>query len=619
MKTIVTILITLTISFLGFAQQEFSKKKLSDSIELLLNEKNIPGAFVTVVTKDTVLFESGFGYATIPSKTKTTTEHLFKIGSISKTFTALAIMKLAAEGDLSLEDHLKDIAPEIPFKNKWETTHPVKVKHLLEHKAGFDDLPISVIAAQRTNNITALDEVLKNKGALKSRWQPGLGHSYSNPGYTILGYLIEKTTGQRYQDYIHANILVPLQMKQTHFRSMFGDPLPEQQFATGYRKYSDTLTESRDTKIVGEAAGSLLSNANDMGRFLQFMLNTQVQDSLPIVSATDIKKMETLHGDLEIQNNIILGYGLGLYTRTFGTDDVLFIGHSGGINGFSSDFIYSKELDLAFAISNNSENGNRALLDLLVDTFVNNNPTSNSEAAITVEQFSEWEGTYRKLTTRNQIFDFVQFPLETVSVVIENDSLYLEYFLQDKNALVSHGGIAFGEKNEVNPSLYLAENGEEKYLHLNNDILVPVNGNLFLFFRILLSFSLLLGVIGVVVLLGNAVVAFFKKKWRSALKRNTIVVLPALALFISMILMFSNMTLEKLETLGQLNLLTVSIFLFTTLLPVASLWAAFWLYKNKRTKTKRFFKVYYHLIVFGAIFLSVYCMYHGWFMKMMWA
>lgn len=618
MKHLIIILLTLVCFFNGFSQQEFSKKQIIDSIETIRKDKNISGLFISVVSKDSILFKSGFGYADVNSKTKTTSEHLFKIGSVSKTFTALAIMKLIEEGKLSLEDKLADIAPEIPFENKWEATHPVKVKHLLEHKAGFDDMHISVIAVDRTKDMTALDEVMKSKGSLKSRWQPGLGHAYSNPGYTILGFIIEKITNQPYQDYIKNEIIAPLQMNKTVFRSAISDELPSKEYAVGYMSVNDTITESRESKIIGESAGALLSNADDMSRFLQFMLNDKLQDSLNVVSSSSITEMETLHSDLEIENNITTGYALGLYTRTYGTNNLPFIGHSGGINGFASDFIYSKELDLGIAISNNGEKSNAEIIDFLVDTFTNTSKKEPRKSNIDLTEFSEWNGEYRILTTRNQIFDFIQFPLETVTVEVTKDSLYLTRFLQDQDTYLHQEGIAFSEVDNPNPSLFLVKKDGKRYLNYNKDILVPVNSFGFLLLRILIGFSLIIGIVGIIVLLTQSIIALFKKSMRPKLKRNLIMAIPMLLLVVSVVLFFSNATLDKLDTLGQFNILTILIFLFTTLFPIASIWAAYWLFKNKKNITNRFLKMYYHLVVFGALFLSIYCIYHNWFMKMMW-
>lgn len=622
-KTTITLL-ALAINLIGFAQQNFNRttvwphNQLADSISSILKEKHIPGAFVTVVSKDSILFQGGFGYAHVASKTPTTAEHLFKIGSISKTFTALAIMKLVEEGKLDLDDTLTEIAPEIPFKNKWESTHPVRVKHLLEHKAGFDDMPLSVLAVNRPAGMTALEEVLKNKGALKSRWQPGLGHSYSNPGYSILGYVIEKITQQPYQEYIANEVLAPLKMTETKFRSDFDAHLSSNNVATGYMYHDDVILESRDAKIIGEAAGSLLSNASDMGTFLQFILNKKMQDSLQIVSSTSLREMEIFHGDDEAEFNITNGYGLGLYSRTFGTSQLDFIGHSGGINGFGSDFIYNRKLDLGIAVSNNGEGNNGQLLDLLVDTFAQPSERIEHNRPIDMTQFKGWEGEYRMLTTRNQVFDFIQFPLETLTIEVSKDSLFLTRFLQDKDAFVHRGNTAFAKAEQPNPTLFLVEKDGKKYLNYNKDILVPVNGVGFLLLRMTLVFSLIIGILAMLVLLINLIIAAFNRRWRQTLKRNLVIAAPMVAFVLSIILFTSNLSLDQLETLGQFNMLSLSIFIATASFPILAIWATYWLYKNKEHISKRFSNIYYHLVVFGALFLSIYCIYHGWFMKMMW-
>ena len=162
-------------------------------------------------------------------------------------------MRLVRQGKLSLDDELKLIAPEIPFKNKWESTHPVKVKHLIEHKAGFSDLSYEHLAnrIEGVNYSNALEKIKSYESALESNWKPGLVTSYSNPGFSILGYIIEKKSGKRFEDYIRDEILIPLGMGNTGFIHHF-NAIQQSLIVKGYSKIdgeSGFYTDSKSSII----------------------------------------------------------------------------------------------------------------------------------------------------------------------------------------------------------------------------------------------------------------------------------------------------------------------------------------------------------------------------------
>ena len=146
--------------------------QLQDTINKILTNEHQSSIMLAVVTKDTVLFSNAFGIANIDTKQKATNQTLFPMASITKTFTALAIMKLVKQGKLSLYDDLSKIAPEIVFINKWEKTNPVKIIHLLEHTSGFDDLRFNTFWNNNLN-ITELQAIKKCKNSMFCRWRPG--------------------------------------------------------------------------------------------------------------------------------------------------------------------------------------------------------------------------------------------------------------------------------------------------------------------------------------------------------------------------------------------------------------------------------------------------------------
>ena len=113
---------------------------LKAEIRKILDENRIPGASVALVDGDRTIWAGGVGTADVAGGVEVTANHLFRIGSISKSFTALAVLHAAEGGLLDLDTPVRELAPEVEFTNSWEETHPVTVAMVMEHTAGFDDI-----------------------------------------------------------------------------------------------------------------------------------------------------------------------------------------------------------------------------------------------------------------------------------------------------------------------------------------------------------------------------------------------------------------------------------------------------------------------------------------------
>src|SRR6266853_4888233 len=122
-----------------------SVEELKKAMKDVLDKEHVPGAGVALVANGEVLWCSGIGEADIAAKRAINCDTEFRVGSISKTFVALALLKLQEEGRINLYARLQDVVPEIPFRNRWEAMRPVRIVHLLEHTAGFDDMEPSEV------------------------------------------------------------------------------------------------------------------------------------------------------------------------------------------------------------------------------------------------------------------------------------------------------------------------------------------------------------------------------------------------------------------------------------------------------------------------------------------
>lgn len=596
---------------------------IKDSIQSILDKKEIPGAFVTVVTKDSILFQEGFGFADIHKKESVSPKHLFRLGSVTKTFTAMAIMKLVQDGKLSLEDELKNVAPEIPFNNKWEETYPVKIKHLLTHRSGFDDIHLSrlVNISQKPTGTSTFREVLYFQDSFTCNWKPGLVFSYSNPGYSILGYLIEKLSRESYQSYLKNNILRPLGMKNSLFISEIGD---ETSLAVGYSSIDEKIKSiDPNQSFYGETGGGLLSNARDMGRFLQYFLSQGLQDSLNIVDKEGILEMEKLQSDFEIKNKIMSGYSLGLQDREFGNPIRNFKGHSGLIDGFVTNFIYSREHNIGIAVSSNMfARSNRVIINVLLEKFCSPPVETQKLPKSTnfdIKKFKAWEGEHRQLNEDNELYHFVNFPVRTKNLKIRNNTLYLSEFLGETEEYHHIADNAFKKPNELSPSLFLTEFENEKSIHYNGYTFARTSAIAYTFVRICLILSLTICVVLFVLLLVQIPLSLFKITSSKTLYNSFVLNSPHLLIIGSAVLFFMNYySYDGIKNLGQFTGFSGSLFIMTMFYPLACSWVIFRSFQVWSSLKKTFSKILIGLALLSNVFMTIYCICLGWFMLRLW-
>src|SRR6267378_4430800 len=304
--------------------------ELQKAMKDVLDKEHIPGAGVALVANGQLLWCGGIGKADLATGREMTCDTEFRVGSISKTFVALALLKLQEDGKINLYARLQDVAPEIPMNNRWEATQPVRIVNLLEHTAGFDDMESSEVYNLKARYDFPLLDVFKR--FLKpqvARWPPGTRMSYSNPGNAIAGYLIEKVAGRPFDQYIRETFLRPLGMERADFPFTDANkPL----LAVGYEK--------NPPRAVGypfiylRPAGDLKASPGELAKLVQFLLRRGKTGETQLVKPESILRMEVPETTLAARNGLRLGYGLANYSSVQG--GVVTHGHDGGIDGFIS-------------------------------------------------------------------------------------------------------------------------------------------------------------------------------------------------------------------------------------------------------------------------------------------
>ena len=298
-------------------------------------DRNEFSGTVLVAKDGKPVFREAFGLANRELDVPMTPESILRLGSITKQFTSASIMQLAQQGKLSIDDPVSKYYAAAPAA--WSK---ITVKHLLNHRSGipsYTERP-GFFETQATVDRTP-EEIVELTRDMPLEFEPGAKFAYNNTGYVLLGYIIEKVSGQTYADYLQQHIFAPLGMKHSGY-DVSQVVLPNR--AAGYGFENGVWTNAAYLSMtLPHAAGSLYSTVDDL------LMWEEAFFSGAVVSKTSLDLMFADYGD---------NYGFGI-----GSDDVgghRALRHSGGINGFSTDMARFPDDDgLTVIVLSNLESG----------------------------------------------------------------------------------------------------------------------------------------------------------------------------------------------------------------------------------------------------------------------
>jgi len=323
-----------------------SIEELRQQLGKILEQTHTPGMSVAIVHRDGPEWVAGIGKADVKGDRAASQETLFRIGSTSKAFVSLSILKLVNEGKLSLQDPVRKLAPEVWFENPWEASDPVRIVDLLEHTTGWDDIHLREFAKDAPG--MGLREALDfDHHSRISRWRPGTRMAYCNSGAAVAAYIVEKTTGQRFEDYVTQNFFEPMGMKTATYFQPTSDVLTKL-----YRP--DGKTPYPYWNILFRPAGSINASANDMAAYLRFYLNRGAIDGTQIMPPASIDRMEVPTRTWAAQQGSKAGYGLSNYGSIH--DGFVYHGHNGGVAGGLTELAYMPEYGVGYFYSINAGN-----------------------------------------------------------------------------------------------------------------------------------------------------------------------------------------------------------------------------------------------------------------------
>nr|AGU11771.1 Beta-lactamase [uncultured organism] len=316
-----------------------------------------PGLVYGIMVDGQLLTAGGTGYTNLEQKTPATPQSAFRIASMSKSFTAMAILKLRDAGKLRLDDPVSGYIPGFKKQHFPTTDAPeVTIRHLLTHAAG---LPEDNPWGDRQLAISDAQLLAFINGGLSYSNDPGITYEYSNLGFVTLGYIIQKVSGQPYQQYINENIFKPLGMTHTYWEYA---KVPAAQLAHGYRWLNEQWVEQPMLHDgAGGAMGGLITTMEDFGKYMAFHQSAWPPSSAPEkgpVKRSSVREMQhpwnlnTLNAQYKYPSGRVCpqvtAYGYGMRWSKDCENRVM-VGHSGGLPGFGSNWSIMPEYGIGVA------------------------------------------------------------------------------------------------------------------------------------------------------------------------------------------------------------------------------------------------------------------------------
>ncbi len=326
--------------------------RVDDLVIELMNEQPLAGLAVGMVQNGDLVYSKGFGSADIEKQRPITADTVFRIGSISKTFTAIGLMQLWEQGRFQLDDPINDYLKAYKITPSSPDAPPITFRHLLTHTGGIGELrsfrdafkPVIGLGVPVGQQVPPLAEYYAH--GLRAEVAPGTKWSYANHAFATLGQLIEDISGEPFPSYMRRHLFDPLGMNGSDY--LRGERVRDH-LAIGYNWKRGAFKPVNDLEIVIGAAGSIFSSVNEMARYVSALLNGGVGEHGAVLRG------ETLAMMLEPQWQLdphLPAMGLAFWIDTW--DGHRTAGHDGGWPGFVSSMLFAPDAGVGVLVFTNT-------------------------------------------------------------------------------------------------------------------------------------------------------------------------------------------------------------------------------------------------------------------------
>lgn len=428
----IAFLVLLPCTFGQTKQDKQLEKKIDDLLSTQFKNSD-PGCEILIAKKGEIVYKKTFGNANIELNVPIRPDMVFNLASVTKQFTAVAILQLVEQGKISLADSLQKFIPDFPLKG-----YTITIENLLTHTSGIRDymqIDYANLYMERWDfKPKQLIDSFKNYAL---EFDPGTKFSYSNSGYYLLGYIIQKVSGLSYQSYIQDNLLKPLGLTHTYFDSS-GIIIPNR--VNGYRK-DEGVFKNADywSPTIEYAAGGLISNVDDLFKWHKGLYSYQILKK---------KTLQKAFVPYQLKNGILTGYGYGWFLKT--SNGIKSIEHEGGIPGFKSNVIYFPAEDIFIAALYNCGTVPVDDLSNTISSIAIGKPLQ-TDIKIDTKILDEYAGVYKLTIDTNR----------TITMLKENNQLIAQISETEKIPILFQSETRFQFKNLLDASCeFIKENGK---------------------------------------------------------------------------------------------------------------------------------------------------------------
>ncbi len=335
------------------------RRDISRSIKKQLKKHNITGLSIALVDERRIVWTQGFGYADKSGSIPATADTVYRVGSITKLFTATAVMQMAEKELIDIDQPLRKYLPQFEIKSRFSNSAPVTPRTILSHHSGLPSDYINGMWGDDSVHFTDLVTLLQEEYVATP---PNTFYSYSNVGYSLLGHMIENVSGQSYADRIDQTILQPLGMENSYIaENLDAGPLMSKGYIDGKAYPTPSLRD--------QPAGSLNSSVRDLARFAGVMLADGRINNRQILQTDTLRNMLS-HQDGAAPFDLSPMMGLGwVLSDSLGDDAGQVAWHDGGTLMFHSQLVTLPKHKLAVVVLANSSSGGHAVAALARQTL----------------------------------------------------------------------------------------------------------------------------------------------------------------------------------------------------------------------------------------------------------
>lgn len=438
---------------------------LKAQVERTLQEEGVTGAVWATLGRDGAIHTGAAGVKNAATREPLRADSRVHVGSIAKTVLATGLLHLASTGRLDLDAPVNRYLPALRFDNPWPD-QPVRVRHLLDHTAGLDDIRLWQLFSTQPTPDTPLREAFdRDPTVLAIRSRPGSQFSYSNMGFALAGMVIEAVTRERYETWLDRELLRPLGMRDSTFRFTTQDgPGADPRLAWGHH---DLATPAPAMPVYLRPAGQFTTTARDLAVFGAFLLGDGRVGDRPLVAPSLLRAMGRPTSTDAARAGLQVGYALGLARRD--RHGVVGLCHAGDVVGFHAMLCVYPDPNAArgghvFVTVQNADGDGRdsGRFDALLVNALGLPAARRESAQPPPRNVAAWTGRFVPAPNRMAQFAYADFLFDSATLAWDGQALRYTHGQRPTRTLTPQGGARFvaDDRSSASHVLLSGANGE---------------------------------------------------------------------------------------------------------------------------------------------------------------